>query len=661
MIVTDKFVFIHVHKTGGQSLNDALRQSIPNHRFAGYHLPRHLIPEEAQGLPVVGLVRNPWDWYVSWYAFNRRPGIRNPLFNVVSNNGEGNFISTVTNLVNLGSDGPVSRLYREDLIKLLPDTLDGNRGVGLTKDDIRGFQDERIGYFSWLVERMLGDLDDAQTYIGHFERFEEDLTDILQGLGVNEVDRIQATIAQQPRKNVSNHSHYSHYYDDTLRALIGEKDNGIVDRFEYRFEPLKVGKTCYEHASDTESGAAAGFRKLLGREKFFLQLGTGFDVTALQRKIEDVSDEVWLESGREKLFAVHKDTQSAQLVHFEDYKHEVPETFPLHADFETVVEPIVDYIRRYYNDNGFVVRMLLAKLRAGGKIPAHTDAGYSLLNCHRVHIPVITSDSVDFTVGDETITMSTGEAWEINNGEQHHVHNRGHEDRVHLIIDWMPNPTAQPVAEVLVGQDTTGETRDAERDEALQSMLQRGYQLFQAGQFTQAESQFRQVLHAHPDHVIANNLLGLLYLKLKRFSEAATLIQTALAADPNDAQAHSNLALALKDLHRPDEAVAHFREAARLAPDDPRVFNNLGGTYVEMNRLQDAVDCFERATMIQPTLPEAHYNLGNALLGLERYEAAVASLQQCIALRPEFEEGQKKLDQAIRALQNQPDQPGGAH
>ena len=76
MIVTDRFVFIHLHKTGGQSINDAIASCIPGSRMVGYHFPCADIPAEASDLPVVGIVRNPWDWYVSWYAFNNGPRMR---------------------------------------------------------------------------------------------------------------------------------------------------------------------------------------------------------------------------------------------------------------------------------------------------------------------------------------------------------------------------------------------------------------------------------------------------------------------------------------------------------------------------------------------------------------------------------------------------------
>ena len=54
---------------------------------------------------------------------------------------------------------------------MLPDSLDGNRGVGLTKTSIRELAASNQGYYSWLFERMLGkeqlnrlllDLDEAE-------------------------------------------------------------------------------------------------------------------------------------------------------------------------------------------------------------------------------------------------------------------------------------------------------------------------------------------------------------------------------------------------------------------------------------------------------------------------------------------------------------------
>ena len=203
MIVTERFVFIHMHKAGGQFLNDVIKRCIPDHQAIGYHFPRTEVPPAAAGLPVVGFVRNPWDWYVSWYAFNRRPGAGNPLFHVVSNGGSGNFRSTIENLVNLGSDRPESAAQRNELVRLLPESLDGNRGVGLTRDSVRDLAGAGEGYCSWLFDRMLGDDSDGRTFVGRFENLVADFLDIMSRLSVREIESLRLELAGCRPKNVS--------------------------------------------------------------------------------------------------------------------------------------------------------------------------------------------------------------------------------------------------------------------------------------------------------------------------------------------------------------------------------------------------------------------------------------------------------------------------
>jgi hypothetical protein len=137
MLITKRFVFIHMHKTGGQTLNDIIRRCIPSHQDVGYHFPHDKIPPEFDALPRVGMVRNPWDWYLSWYAFNQDPAIENPLYHVVSEGGRADFKTTVSRLINLGSGSSESQKIRDALISRLPDSLDSNQGVGLNKDSIR--------------------------------------------------------------------------------------------------------------------------------------------------------------------------------------------------------------------------------------------------------------------------------------------------------------------------------------------------------------------------------------------------------------------------------------------------------------------------------------------------------------------------------------------
>jgi tetratricopeptide (TPR) repeat protein len=650
MIVTERFVFIHMHKTGGQSLNDIVRHCFPAHRSIGYHFPRQEVPPEFADLPVVGMVRNPWDWYVSWYAFNKRPGINNPLFHVVSDGGSADFRSTVQRLVELGSADPDSVRRRDQLVRLLPESLDGNKGVGLTRQSMRELAGSERGYYSWLFLRMLGEPGAERTFIGRFENLQLDFVDIMEQLAVTEIDALKGEFDKRERKNVSSHSHYSHYYDDELRDLVADREAGLIAQFGYAFESVKPPGAVYDFPPLADPGHKPGFRKLLGREPNFLRLNEHFDVNAIVARIGQLPDERWRESDRERLFDVHRDTQALLMVHFEDFRYKTPEYRPLYAEFEDQLKPVVDYVANYYRNNGFVVRLILAKLLAGGKIPQHTDAGYSLLNSHRIHLPIVTNDDVVFFVGGEEINMRTGELWEINNGTVHAVENRSNEDRIHLIVDWMPNYAGKCEAEVLAADDLDDADRDAANAAMLASIISRAHQQHQAGQLEKAESLYRQVLHFDEFHIVANNLLGLLCLQNRRFDEAVQLIERALTVKRDDPQAHANLGLALNGLDRLDDAATHFHVSLRLAPNNARVYNNLGNVYVRLRRIKDAVTCYQQALAIQPAYAEVHHNLGSALMQLDRYSEAAASLQQCLALQPDFAEGQRKLDYVLKAL-----------
>ena len=87
---------------------------------------------------------------------------------------------------------------------------------------------------------------------------------------------------------------------------------------------------------------------------------------------------------------------------------------------------------------GKAARILLIKLGAKKNVALHVDNGDYLSTVRRFHIPLVTNDLVSYTVKDETIHMKNSECWEINNLKYHSVKNDGDEDRIHLLIDILP-------------------------------------------------------------------------------------------------------------------------------------------------------------------------------------------------------------------------------
>lgn len=438
MICTDRFTFIHVHKTGGRSLNSVINACIPGAETVGYHYPHALVPPERRHLPLVGVVRNPWDWYVSWYAFNRKLGLRNPLFLVASDGGSADFKTTVRNLLHFGDDSAASRAYRAALATVLPEKFGTDRGSGLTRACIEGYRDDARGYYSWLFDRMLGGAEPARRQVLRFEHLHADFIAAMRRLSVAEADAVAAALPTAERKNSSSHSHYSAYYDDELRELVGERERDLIAAYGYAFEqPAEPGPVI---PLPEFYSWDVGFRKLLGRERNFLRLQSGFDIQPLRQKVAAISDQEWAESGREKQFQAHRMTQSLILAS-DQFRHLPPTWFPIASRFQSELQPILEAIGSFYGGDGQVLRALLVRLIGGEVIDPHVDEGMSLLHCHRVHVPVITHPEVSFCVGGDKRHLAAGEIWEINNATVHYVENFSAHDRVHLIVDWAPAAT----------------------------------------------------------------------------------------------------------------------------------------------------------------------------------------------------------------------------
>ena len=94
---------------------------------------------------------------------------------------------------------------------------------------------------------------------------------------------------------------------------------------------------------------------------------------------------------------------------------------------------------------GWFTRCVVARIQVGSDIKTHVDRGPWVLRTHRVHVPVLTHDKIEFLVrtkekGIVKVEFDEGEVFELNNGFPHMVHNTGSSDRIHLIVDWAEGP-----------------------------------------------------------------------------------------------------------------------------------------------------------------------------------------------------------------------------
>lgn len=177
--------------------------------------------------------------------------------------------------------------------------------------------------------------------------------------------------------------------------------------------------------------------------------------------------------------------------------------------------------------------------------------------------------------------------------------------------------------------------------------LQIALQHHQAGQLTQAEQLYRQILAQQPNHADALNLLGLLVQQNGQTDIAVDLIRQAIALKPNDHRTHSHLGIVLREAGRLDEAIAAYRRAIALRFDYPEAHNNLANALKDNGQLDEAIAGYRQTIALKPDLPEAHSNLGNALKDKGQLDDAIAAYRQSIALNPALSEARSNLGIAL--------------
>ena len=144
---------------------------------------------------------------------------------------------------------------------------------------------------------------------------------------------------------------------------------------------------------------------------------------------------------RQTTFKVHQHTTTVYLSNIIEttlWNGIIPsEVVIVNQNLYDIAHPIIEELEQRFNSK--VARSMLTRLPAGKKIPPHPDSGHYLMSVHRCHIPIQTNPDVVFTVNQTTINMQVGQGYEINNSKWHYVSNNGTTDRVHLMIDLLPN------------------------------------------------------------------------------------------------------------------------------------------------------------------------------------------------------------------------------
>jgi hypothetical protein len=165
------------------------------------------------------------------------------------------------------------------------------------------------------------------------------------------------------------------------------------------------------------------------------------DISKIRTLVHSLGDKLWqLETkGRENEFDCFHHTEHI-VFRFPDQttKRTQIHDNPSWQIWKPYLMPLMEQaVKPYGYKNGAFKAVMLAKLKAGYGIDKHRDGLPEYYYLHKIHIPILTNDKVDFYIKPDTYQLEEGKAYEVNNIVPHAVMNNGNEDRIHLIFEYM--------------------------------------------------------------------------------------------------------------------------------------------------------------------------------------------------------------------------------
>jgi chondroitin 4-sulfotransferase 11 len=180
-----KFIFIHITKTGGTSIQKLFQGKLKTHKFAKNY--KKLIGDEKwNNYFKFAFVRNPWDKMVSQYFF-------------IQKKHKGNYELT----------------FREFILGFESFSQGNGEDISVEFNPVQ---------LPWILDDDGNCLVD---FIGKFENFQKDFDLVCDKIGVAQ--------RQLPHKNKSKHKNYTEYYDEETRAIVAKQFAKDIEYFDYKF------------------------------------------------------------------------------------------------------------------------------------------------------------------------------------------------------------------------------------------------------------------------------------------------------------------------------------------------------------------------------------------------------------------------------------------
>ncbi|MEK6283753.1 MAG: TonB family protein [Acidobacteriota bacterium] len=174
------------------------------------------------------------------------------------------------------------------------------------------------------------------------------------------------------------------------------------------------------------------------------------------------------------------------------------------------------------------------------------------------------------------------------------------------------------------------------------TVTERGIQLYQQGDATEAIKILNEVVKKYPDDADAWYYLGLAFNSQNEFGASRSPFEHLIHLRPNSADAHAKLAYALILANEPQKAIAMAQRAIELGDESPEAHYAIaegslrtGGATTTTSLLEKAVEEAETALRINPNFAPALITKSFAHFRLKQHAKAVTSLEGYLGIRPD--------------------------
>jgi len=233
MLVSQSLVFIHLTKCGGNFVRNALHEVDGPEQYAGrFHGPWSEIPNQYSNMPVITAVRNPYDWWVSWYHFMKKHNWPNPIARAAVITGNESFPKMLQFITASLTKGSKAAIKVDRQIQALAEDHSAIQN-DFTGKMIEHMRLHQCGILSWRFSFQLLGIPENQLTILNQDSLLNDLKLALKHAGCEFENNMLTNL---PKANTTaRNTNHRNYYVKESRIAVARLDRLIIEKFNYQF------------------------------------------------------------------------------------------------------------------------------------------------------------------------------------------------------------------------------------------------------------------------------------------------------------------------------------------------------------------------------------------------------------------------------------------